>query len=193
MPYEPSFPHCVRDKTFGMTGGWTCSRGTTNHMSETTGGWGSAVARSCEQILRCRSPRSIWMARTCGSTVCRDRLRRPAAQPSRHLRLVHQRLLYSSCSPYALCLLLYSTKTGARTLDIILLAPAFLVAVFASLCPGPSFLLIFAPIILLYHLRIHRAAPGGCRACMCNVFTYACRHSTSRPVFEHEFYMHCET
>jgi hypothetical protein len=51
-PYEPSFPHCVRDKTCGLPGGTTCSRGTTKHMSETTGGWSSAVARSCEQILR---------------------------------------------------------------------------------------------------------------------------------------------
>ena len=49
--YEPSFPHSS-DKTCGMPGGTTCSRGTTNHVSETTGGWRSAVARSCEQILR---------------------------------------------------------------------------------------------------------------------------------------------
>ena len=52
LRYEPSFPHCVRDKTCGMPGGTTCSRGTTKHMSETMGGWRSVVARSCEQNLR---------------------------------------------------------------------------------------------------------------------------------------------
>ena len=87
-----------------------------------------------------------------GEEVRIDRLRRPAAQASRHLRLVHQRLLYSSRPPYVLCLLLYSTNTGASTLGIMLLPPAFLAAVFASLCPAPSFLLICAHIILLHHL-----------------------------------------
>ena len=74
MPYEPSFPHCVRDKTCGMTGGSTCSRGTTPHMPETTGGWGSVVARSCEQILRCRFLRNRG-----GAEVRIDSLRRPSA------------------------------------------------------------------------------------------------------------------
>ena len=43
-----------------------------------TGGWGSAVARSCEQSspLLCRVPRSIGVARKCASTVCGDRQRR---------------------------------------------------------------------------------------------------------------------
>jgi hypothetical protein len=55
-----------------------------------------------------RSQRSIRMARMCGSTVCHDRLRRLAAQLSRHLRrwLVHQRLLYYR-------LLLFSARAPA--------------------------------------------------------------------------------
>ena len=95
--------------------------------------------RPCGDTLR--GHRRVGMARTCNidSVVCGDRLRRPAAQASHRLRPVHQRLLYSSRSPYALYLLLCNTNTGARALAVTLLSPTSLAAVFASLCPAHSF------------------------------------------------------
>ena len=65
-----------------------------------TGGCGSAVARSCGQIEMLLVQLSVVKG---GCKEIRiNRLRQPAAQASRHLRLVQQRLLYSSRSPCAL-------------------------------------------------------------------------------------------
>ena len=59
-----------------------------------TGGWGNAVARSCGQILILLVQLSVVKG---GCKEIRiDRLRQPAAQASRHLCLVQQRLLYFS-------------------------------------------------------------------------------------------------
>ena len=130
--YEPLFPHWVRDKTCGMTGGSTYARGTTPHMPETTGGWGSVVARSCDQILRCRFLRCLGVARRCAcpsaASVCGGRRR------ERHV----------TCASYtSVC---YNPPVHP-------VHYAFLAAPFASLCPPPPlvFLLMCAPIVLLVH------------------------------------------
>ena len=104
----------------------------------TTDGW---VGKRCSQELWTDLDVAVRLSvvNWGGEAMRVDRLRRPAAQASRHLRLVHQRLLYSSHSPYALYSLLCNTNTGARTLGVTLLSPTSLAAVFASLCPTHSF------------------------------------------------------
>ena len=79
-----------------------------------TGGWGSAVARSCGQIEMLLV--QLFVVKGGCKEIRIDRLRQPAAQASRHLRLVQQRLLYFSRSPCALCLLLCGTSAGAGAL-----------------------------------------------------------------------------
>ena len=79
-----------------------------------TGGWESAVARSCGQIEMLLVQLS--MVKVGCKEIRIDRLRQPAAHASRHLRLVQQRLLYFSRSPCALCLLLCGTSAGAGAL-----------------------------------------------------------------------------
>ena len=99
-----------------------------------TSGWEKRGSQDLSTALAvAASPSAV---RRGGEEVRIDRLRRPAAHSSRRLRLVQQSLLYSPRSPYALCLLLYSTIIIIKSL----LPGALLAPVLASLCPAPLFL-----------------------------------------------------
>ena len=79
-----------------------------------TGGWGSAPVLLSQELWTDLAVAVLFSAVSRGDEEVRiNRLRRPAAHASRHLRLVHPRLLYSSRSPYALFLLLYSTNLAS--------------------------------------------------------------------------------
>ena len=89
---------------------------TGDHRSwwRTTDGW--VGKRGSQELWTDRDVVQLSMVKGGCKEIRIDRLRQPAAQASRHLRLVQQRLLYFSRSPCALCLLLCGTSAGAGAL-----------------------------------------------------------------------------